>query len=145
MPNNNSDPLESLLVDEIELESKTRRMLADILKPYASINKQTGKLNFGDTGELSHRHLILVLLCGRLAQKLLNKLPKEASEKLSQAEIIEDLKEKFGVSEGSVKSNLHRLRQDKLIGYINGKNYVDYQHLARIKKSLSSNTEGPNE
>ena len=134
MENNlvNNDPLESILVDSKTKLSRTKELLATILKPFAEIDRESGELNIlPESYDLTNEDLIIVFLCGRLAQNLLEKLPSGQDEKLSQKEIIKALQT---IPSGSIKAGLKRLRDNHFIKNEEGRNFVEFQHLERISR-----------
>jgi len=138
MANNyqNKSPLEDLVVDTASRVERSEQVLKEILKEFVEITKEDGSLNLLPAAfDLSPQSTILILLCGRLAQKLLGKLPKNQDEKMTQDEIIKRLPT---INEGTIKSSLNRLRRPKnrLIDKENGKNFVRLQQLERIKRKI---------
>ncbi|KKR76872.1 MAG: hypothetical protein UU21_C0002G0003 [Candidatus Levybacteria bacterium GW2011_GWA2_40_8] len=134
-PNNTTDPLAAILVDETTKRDRAREILAAILKDRVEINSTTGELELLPKAyEISVANTILILLCGKLAQKLLFDQKKTIDEKMSQSEIGEFL---TSVEYGTVKSSLHNLRGQHLIKNENGKNFVAMGQLQKIKDSLA--------
>ena len=136
MTNNyqNKTPLEDLVVDAAARAERSEQVLSEILKGFVEITQEDGSLYLLPMAfELSAQNIILILLCGRLAQKLLGKLPKTQDEKMTQNEIMENLPT---ISEGTVKASLSRLRGIPLIDKRDGKNFVSTQHLERIKRRI---------
>jgi len=136
MTNNyqNKNPLEELVVDAKSRVERSEQVLSEILKGFVEIAKEDKSLHLLPVAfELSAQNTILILLCGRLAQKLLGKLPKNQDEKMTQNELIKKLPT---ISEGTVKASLNRLRKISLIDKKNGKNFVSSQHLERIKRRI---------
>ncbi len=128
------DPLTALIVDEATQFDRARAILASILKPYVEITAESGSLVLlSSLYELPVREQILVLLCGRLAQKLLGKLSEKEDEKLSQAEIMRFLP---AVATGTIKSQLNFLRSENYVINDDRKNYVSLGLLAKIEKRL---------
>lgn len=133
---NNNDPLEAILVDGRAKTDRAKELLVSILKPFLEIDRESGELNILPRSyDLPTQEIILVLLCGRLAQKLLDKLPKDQDEKLAQKEVIKILPT---VPVGSIKVGLKRLRDSHLIGSEGGKSFVGFQHLEKIKEKLKT-------
>lgn len=129
------DPLTSLVVDEAIRMDRVRQLLADILKPFVEISAQSGDLSLlTKTYELPAQEQILVLLCGRLAQKYLEKLPKGEDERLSQTEILRSLP---ALPQGTVKACLKRLRDENFIMNTDKKNLVSPGHLSKIQSRLT--------
>jgi len=139
------DPLETILVDGVEKQNRARGLLASILKGRVEIDNGTGELELlPDAYGSSVVNTILILLCGKLAQKLLaERLGKKASgidEKMTQKEISDFL---VTIEEGTVKSSLHYLRnKDRLIKNEGGKNFVSLPQLEKVKDKLSSFSKG---
>lgn len=135
---NNQDPLEVILVDSVKKQDLAKELLASILKGHAEIESKTGVLELlPATYDLSVADRILILLCGRLAQKLLaTKLSKKESdfdEKVSQKEISAFL---VTSDPGTIKASLHNLRDKNLIKNENGKNFITPSHLQKIHERL---------
>lgn len=133
------DPLEVILVDSIKKQDRAKELLAKILKEHAEIDSKTGILELlPSTYNLSVADTILILLCGKLAQKLLatklNKKESDFDEKASQKEISEVLATS---DPGTIKASLHNLRDKNLIKNENGKNFVTLSHLPKILERLS--------
>jgi len=148
MDNRKKDPLEAaVLVDQVKKQNRARELLADILQGRVEIDSKTGDLELlPETYKLSVTDIILVLLCGKLAQKLLAaKLKRgksEINEKMSQKEIIGFL---TTVGPGTIKASLHNLRNKNLIRNEEGKNFVSLPQLQKIKDRVSSFMKGENE
>lgn len=129
---NDSDPLMDLVIKKEESEEITRRLLKEILGSWVFINEETKKLEFiPDTYSLSPADQILVLLSGKLAQKMLGFVE---NEKISQGKIVEFLEM---IEEGTVKSSLHRLRKDHFVKKDGVGNFVSLPQLQKIKLRLS--------
>ncbi|GEM_PF-4864119 len=136
----NDDPLRSIVVDETERVNRARHMLATILQSYAEISEQTGELTLLlPVYELPPKEQILIVLCGRLAQKYLNKLPSGQDEKFSQTEIVQMLPT---MPIGTVKSNLKRLRDENFITNTEKKNFVSAGHLVKIQNRIKALNKG---
>lgn len=130
------DPLTSLVVDEAIRMDRARQLLRDILRPFVEISRQSGDLSLlPKSYELPAQEQILVLLCGRLAQKYLEKVPKDEDEKLSQTEILHALP---ALPQGTVKACLKRLRDENFIMNTDKKNFVSPGHLSKIEKRLKA-------
>jgi len=128
------DPLEGLIVDEAIRMDRARELLAGILKTFIEISAQSGDLSLLPKAyELPPQEQILVLLCGRLAQKYLEKLPKGKDEKMSQVEILTALP---ALPHGTVKGYLKKLRDENFIMNADKKNFVSPGHLSKIEKRL---------
>ncbi len=129
------DPLTALIVDESTRIDRARQLLASILKPYVEISSQSGELSLlSAVFELPPQDQILVVMCGRLAQKLLNKLPDGQDEKISQTEVMNLLP---AIPDGTIKSSLKKLREENLIMNEDRKNFISLGHLVKIQKRLS--------
>lgn len=142
----NQDPLEVILVDSAKKQDRAKELLASILKGYAEIDTKTGILELLPiTYDLSVADMILILLCGRLAQKLLaTRLDKNESdfdEKISQKEIFAFLTTS---DPGTIKASLHNLRDKNLIKNEDGKNFVTVSHLSRIYQRLNQKSKVTN-
>jgi len=130
----NKNPLKDLVVSAASRVERSEQVLLEILKGLAEITEEDGSLHLlPATFELSHQNIILILLCGGLAQKLLGELPKNQDEKMTQNEIIKKLPT---ISDGTIKASLNRLRKNYLIDKKNGKNFVNPQHLEKIKRRI---------
>jgi len=131
----NNDPLKAILVTESKRQDRARKLLTEILKPFVEISEKDGKLGLLPTAyELSSLNLILVFLCGRLAQELLGKLPEGKNKKILQKEIIQALPT---LSSGTIKASLSRLRDAHLVINDEQGNFVDFTRLQKIKARLS--------
>jgi hypothetical protein len=141
----NNDPLKVILVDETTRQNRTREFLASILKGRVEIDSKTGTLELlPDVYDLSASDIILVLLCGKLAQKLLgeslDKKNSEINERMGQKEITEFL---ISIEPGTIKSSLHNLRdREHLVKNEDGKNFVAIPQLEKIKDRLSKEKKG---
>lgn len=134
---NNKDPLENILVDETTKTDRAKQLLVSILQSRVEISEKSGKLEIlPETYSLSTQNIVLVLLCGKLAQKLLGKLPSKENEMLSQQEIIQILST---IPQGSLKVALKRLRDAHYIGNKEKKNFVEFSQLQKIKEKLVKN------
>lgn len=128
------DPLEAILVNEATKQDRARELLASILRGRAEINSTTGELDLlSDAYSTSVANTILILLCGKLAQKLLFDKKIEIDEKMSQGEIVEFLNT---IELGTIKSSLHNLRKEYLVKNDSGKNFVAIPQLEKIKDKL---------
>jgi len=144
MHDGKKDPLEeAVLVDQATRQNRVRKLLADILKGRVEIDPKGDLELLPETYELSVADIILILLCGKLAQKLLTtRLKKEKdkiSEKMPQKDIIEFL---MTNDPGTIKASLHNLRNKNLIRNEEGKNFVSPSQLQKIKDRLSSSAKG---
>ncbi len=126
---NNQDPLASLLVSESQTIDKVG--LADLLKPYLLINKESKTLEFsGGFWELPNAERILLVLAGIKARSLI----LGTEDRITPSEII-----KMEIApEGSVKITLKNLLESKDIKSENSRyylpNYKLSQVIARFKK-----------
>lgn len=130
-----TDPLGVILVDESTRQDRARELLAFILKGRAEINSITGELNLlPDAYSTSVANTILILLCGKLAQKLLFDKKIEIDEKMSQGQIVEFLNT---IELGTIKSSLHNLRKEYLVKNESGKNFVAIPQLEKIRNKVT--------
>lgn len=134
------DPLLSIVVDESTRIDRARHILAAILNGYVEISQQTGEMSLlPPVYELPPKEQILIVLCARLAQKLLAKLPEGHDEKLSQSEVMEILPT---LPSGTVKTCLWWLRDKRFIANIDKKNCVTPAHLSRVQGRLNELQKG---
>jgi len=144
MHNEKKDPLEAaVLVDQATKQNRVRKLLADILRGRVEIDSNGDLELLPETYKLSVADIILIFLCGKLAQKLLlEKLESgktEISERISQKDIIEFL---TTIDPGTIKASLHNLRNKNLIRKEEGKNFVSPPQLQKIKDRLSNSAKG---
>ncbi len=128
---NNKSPLKKLLADKVARKEYTEQLLAAILAPFVEIDEEKGELYFKPNFyELSARQQVIILLCGRLAQKLLG---FGDTEGFTQAEIAGVLKH---VPKGTIKSSLYGLRQAEYARAVEGINIIDERQLKKIKEEF---------
>ncbi len=136
---NNEDPLKVILVDDVKKQNRARELLANILRGRGEIDSKTGELELlPDAYNSSVADTILILLCGKLAQKLLaenfGKKESEIDEKMTQKEISDFL---VTIEKGTIRSSLHYLRsKDRLIKNEDGKNFIASGQLQKIRERL---------
>ena len=100
------NPLEDLLVDADALDLSR---LASALKPYASIDKRSGRLVFSRAyASLATRQKVLVCLLGQKASHLLG----TADDDLLTPKQVEAC---TGLPGGSVRAKLAELKSDRLL------------------------------
>ncbi len=125
------DPLDSLFVSESQ--SVNRQQLADILKPYLTINKDVGIFEFSSAFlELQNAEKVLLVL---LAVKAKSLVVDGAKDEIGPSEII-----KMEIMpEGSVKGTLKTLSGSREIKVANGKYSVPNYRISQIAARLKSN------
>ena len=138
MNNNKKDPLEAaVLVDEATKQNRVRKLLANILRGRVEIDSNGELEILPDVYEMSVADIILILLCAKLAQKLLTTKLKggkvRTSEKMSQKDITDFLTTS---DPGTIKASLHNLRNKNLIRNDEGKNFVSPPQLQKINDRL---------
>jgi hypothetical protein len=110
----NNNPLEVLLRDEVETSAAADKLLAEILRPYVVVGRDDGTVHLNDNADaLSAIQKTLLVFLGHLAGH--HVLPNKVKHpSLSQAEVIRFLLP-HGTPEGTVKTNLKALRDKKFI------------------------------
>jgi len=129
--NAKTSPLEELLEDEAQASSRSEITLAQLLKPYTYIGKNTKSIHLRETAfELPARLTILLLFLGRLA---VEKLGHRKDKSVSQSEVI-DFFAPQGIPEGTIKSSLKKLRDNRLIiESSQGRYSTGFDKVARIQ------------
>lgn len=131
----NKNPLQDLLVDEEEIKQRADSILSVSLKPYVEIVQSSGEIQFTEAAyKLPNKEKILLVLGARLALKRLKKIDEDS---MSQKELI-DFLAKEGVPEGSVKSQLKKLKDDKVVAHKGSKYFVPLDKLLKLEKILQS-------
>lgn len=125
-----NSPLSDILIDaEADLD-KVDQLLAEIIKPYAGINKASGSFSFNEEAEeLTAVNRVLLFFALQFAKKRLG-LIKEAG--LTQAQVIELLAPE-GLPEGTVKTSMNALRAKKFIGSVTSDSRYEIA-LSKLKK-----------
>ncbi len=115
MEEDKKNPLAEILIDaEADLD-KVDQLLAQIIKPYAGINKANGKISFNETAEqLTAVKKVLLFFALQFAKKRLG-LIKDAGA--TQAQVIELLAPE-GLPEGTIKTSMNVLRTKRFIGSV---------------------------
>lgn len=131
-----TDPLLSLVVDVAEQAERSRQLLADILSGLIAINKDDMHVSLLDGAfNLIQQDTVLVLLCGWLAQSMLNLSLKDSNKSggLTYSEVCRQLPT---VSPSSIGVYLKRLVVARFITNVGGVYSVPLSNLVRIKEHL---------
>lgn len=125
------DPLDDLFVDKAKLD---RALLARLIQPYIRLYGNTDKAGVTTTPnwrELNIAQKIMTYLLGRKALRLKGLLSEE-EEKCSPSEI----EEQTGIKGGSIRPNLSKLLDERLLQQEAGKYWVPDYALTEIQGLL---------
>lgn len=124
------NPLEELFEEESQLSAHGDVTLANLVKPYLYLGKNTKKIMLRDRAfDLPVKLRIILLFMAGLALKRLG----NGEGTFSQKEIIEYF-HLYGVPEGTIKVSLKQLRDARLISEVDPSRYATgYDKLSRIQ------------
>lgn len=126
------DPLDDLFVDKAKLD---RALLAKLIQPYIRLFGESGKAGVTTTPNwkaLNVSQKIITYLLGRKALKLKGLLSEE-EERCSPSEI----ENATGMKGGSIRPNLSKLADERLLQQENGKYWVPDYALGEIENLLT--------